>query len=180
MRVIAITGKSGSGKDTLALMLKTYLEWEGKRVAVIHFADPLKLVCEKIYNWNGEKDVAGRRLLQYVGTDLVRTRNANFWCNFIKDIAVMFYDEVDYLIIPDVRFPNEIEVFKKNETAFNPVLIKIKRDSVHCGLNEEQKKHLSEVAMDSYTADKTIDNNKTKAHLLKEAAEILEYIETGK
>ena len=179
MRIIAITGKAGSGKDTIALMLKTYLEWKGKRVAIIHFADPLKLICKKFYNWDGVKDEAGRKLLQHVGTDLVRVRNANFWCNFVKDIAVMLYDDIDYLIIPDVRFPNEIEIFKRNKAVFNPILIRVERENTCCDLSEEQKKHISEVAMDSYTADKVINNNKTKAHLLKEAAEILEYIETG-
>ena len=64
MRVIAISGKGESGKDTIAKMLKQQLEEQNYKVMIIHFADVLKFVCRQYFNWNGEKDEHGRTLLQ--------------------------------------------------------------------------------------------------------------------
>ena len=42
MRVIAISGKAESGKDTTAQELRNILEENNKKVMIIHFADVLK------------------------------------------------------------------------------------------------------------------------------------------
>ena len=83
MKVILISGKAQHGKDTLAGMLKNHLEDKSYRVLIAHYGDLVKYVCEKFFNWDGNKDEAGRTLLQYVGTDVVRKQNENFWAGFI-------------------------------------------------------------------------------------------------
>ena len=63
-RVITISGKARSGKDTTALLLKEALEKKGYRVLITHYADLLKFVCKEYFGWNGEKDEEGRTLIQ--------------------------------------------------------------------------------------------------------------------
>lgn len=54
LKIITISGKAGSGKSYLAYHLKEYLEIAyGMKGYIINFADPLKMVCEKIYHWDG-------------------------------------------------------------------------------------------------------------------------------
>ena len=90
MKVVCISGKARHGKDTLAGILKNYLEDSGNKVLVAHFGDLVKYICEKFFDWDGQKDEKGRTLLQYVGTDVVRTQEPNFWTDFIKKVLTLF------------------------------------------------------------------------------------------
>jgi len=86
LRVIAISGKAQNGKDTTAGFLKCALESDGYRVLVTHYADLLKYMCKQYFGWDGQKDDAGRQILQYVGTDVIRSKRPDFWVDFIIDV----------------------------------------------------------------------------------------------
>ena len=73
-KIICISGKAQHGKDTTATILSAALEDRGNKVLTFHYADLLKYLCRQYFNWNGEKDEAGRTLLQHVGTDVVRAK----------------------------------------------------------------------------------------------------------
>lgn len=170
MRVICITGKAGHGKDTYAGFLKEELERSGKRVLVTHYADLVKYICHAFCGWNGEKDEKGRTLLQKVGTDIFRKKNPDYWVDFILDVLDAFPDKWDFVLIPDVRFPNEY--LGPMKRGFNTMLIRVSRPNASSALNETQKNHASETAMDGVTADITVDNSRGIVYL-KEAAKNL-------
>lgn len=111
MKVFAISGHAQNGKDTVAGMMANKLTENGNRVLVAHYADLLKYICRTYFGWNGEKDERGRHILQYVGTDVVRQKAPDFWVDFIVSILTLFDSTWDYVIIPDSRFPNEVNVF---------------------------------------------------------------------
>ena len=113
IKIICISGKAGSGKDTSAWMLKSELEKRGQVVLITHFADLLKYICKSFFGWDGVKDAQGRSLLQYVGTDVIRAKIPDFWVSFIANLLKLFPDQWDYVLIPDCRFPNEFEFFEK-------------------------------------------------------------------
>ena len=50
MKVVCISGKARHGKDTLAGILKNYLEDSGNKVLVAHFGDLVKYICEKFFD----------------------------------------------------------------------------------------------------------------------------------
>ncbi len=157
MKVICISGKAGHGKDTAAALMEEELEAEGYRVLIAHYADLVKYICSTFVDWNGVKDEAGRHILQYVGTDAVRARNPDFWVNFIADILSFFPDEWDWVLIPDARFPNEIEVLK--ERGFDVTHVRIVRTDFLSSLTEEQQSHLSETALDDAVPDERVENS---------------------
>ncbi len=157
MRVICISGKAGAGKDTAALFLKSFMEKNGKRVLITHYADLVKYVCTNFHGWNGEKDEAGRSLLQYVGTDCVRTNNPNYWVEFITEQLRYCKDLWDFVLIPDTRFPNEYTVMV--EAGYPTTLIRIERPGFASALTEEQKAHPSETAMDDAAFDVIVYND---------------------
>ena len=45
LKIICITGKAGSGKDTVAQIMRKSMEQAGHTVLVIHFADQVKFVA---------------------------------------------------------------------------------------------------------------------------------------
>lgn len=174
MKIICISGKARHGKDTLANILKDSLEDKGQRVLIAHFGDLLKYICATFFEWDGKKDEQGRALLQYVGTNVIRNREPDFWINFIITVLSFFMDEWDYVLIPDCRFPNEFERFK--EQGFEAYLVRIERPKCESGLTEEQLHHPSETAMDKYPADCYVINESDLEHLRKQALSVLKFI----
>ena len=177
MRIVCISGKAQHGKDTSANFMKEYLEDRGYSVLVVHFADLLKYICSKFFQWNGEKDEVGRALLQYVGTDVVREKRPDFWVEFIKSVLTLFCDEWDFVLLPDCRFPNEYEGLKTD--SFDVSLVSVVRSNFQSPLNEEQQKHRSEIALDGYTADYYLINDGTLDHLEREVINLSKRLLNG-
>ncbi len=160
MKIYCISGKAGHGKDTFAQMMHDKLTKQyDQRVLIIHNADLLKWMCRKLFDWDGQKDEAGRHLLQYVGTDIIRKKRPDFWVGFITDILTLFENEWDFVLIPDARFPNEIEYLKEN--GFDVDHVRVVRDGYVTQLNAQAQAHASETALDDYPVDITIHNNGT-------------------
>ena len=157
MKVVTISGKAQHGKDSAASILKGIAKDNGERVLVTHYADLLKYVCRTFFDFNGEKDEKGRTLLQYVGTDVVRTQNPNFWVGFITQILKMFGDNWDLVIIPDTRFPNEITALR--DAGFDVAYVRVERPNFDSPLTAEQRKHPSETALDDTKPDYRVIND---------------------
>lgn len=157
MRVILISGKAGHGKDTTANFLKHALEADGYSVLITHYGDLVKYVCKTFFGWNGEKDEAGRTLLQKIGTDTIRTNRPDYWVSFVSDIMEFFPGEWDYVLIPDYRFPNEVDYIK--DAGFDAVHLRVVREGFVSPLTSEQQAHPSETALDGVRADYYITNS---------------------
>lgn len=157
MKVILISGKARHGKDTIAGFIKSTLEANGNSVLVAHYGDLVKYVCKTFFGWDGEKDEKGRTLLQKVGTDAIRAKCPDYWVSFISDIMGFFPGEWDYTLIPDCRFPNEVEYIKS--AGFDAVHLRVVREGFVSPLTPEQQAHPSETALDDVQADHYITNN---------------------
>lgn len=157
MQVIAISGKAQHGKDTTAGFLKQMLEADGHSVLIAHYGDLVKYVCKTFFEWNGEKDEYGRGLLQRVGTNEIRAKDHNFWVSFIVSILKFFPDEWDYVLIPDCRFPNEVEYL--TQAGINTMHLRVVRSNFISPLTKEQQEHPSETALDDSVPDYYIKND---------------------
>ena len=152
--IITISGKAEAGKDFTASLIKEEFEERGKRVFIIHYADYLKFICEKYFGWDGTKSVEGREILQQVGTNIVRQRMPDFWVNTVVEFLKVFGRDYDVILIPDCRFPNEVEIMKVEFDQF--VSLNVIREDHVSKLTEEQLQHPSEIALDGYDFDWTI------------------------
>ena len=169
MKIITISGKARHGKDTTANQIKWQLEDKGYTVLITHYADVLKFICRNFFNWDGQKNEEGRTLLQHVGTDVVRKKDPDYWVRFMKSIFDMFPDDWDYVVIPDCRFPNEIDSLKEQ---YDVTAIWVDRgEDFNNGLTLEQQRHPSETALDNYDFDYHLDNKGTLEDL-EEAVEL--------
>ena len=173
-KVICISGKAQNGKDTTASILKDVLEERDNRVLIFHYADLLKYLCKQYFGWDGEKDDAGRTLLQHVGTDIIRAQDPNYWVNFAVNFLKMFEGEWDYVLIPDCRFPNEINTM---ETHFDCMHLRIVRGNFESPLTPEQQNHPSETALDDYPYDDVIHNDGTISDLKISLNKLVEIID---
>ena len=165
MKVIAISGKAESGKDTIAKEIKQLLEKQNYKVMIIHFADVLKFVCRQYFDWNGEKDEQGRTLLQQVGTEMREKNNPNMWVNITKELINGIGVEFDYVLVPDTRFKEEINMLNE---YFDCISVRVLRQDIDSDgvasdhinhLTDEQRAHKSECDLDDYKFDYFIINN---------------------
>lgn len=135
MWVIGIAGVKGSGKDTAANFLRDLFAAEvlPKTVAIHAYAQPLKRVCqelfllteEQLYNQEAKEQVddrwglSPRAMLQQVGTDYVRAQwGSDFWLKHMRYyLDAQQQQGTDVVIIPDVRFQNEVDFIHEYGTT---------------------------------------------------------------
>lgn len=152
--IVLISGKAGSGKDTFAKILADELEQAyGKQVCTTHYADSLKYILYNYLEWDGNKDNAGRKLLQETG-DMFRGENEDFFVNFLVNTIKSVGWKWDVVLIPDARFKNEVE---KTKAAFVTATVRVER--VDCGYETAfWRRHKSENELDDYDFDYVVEN----------------------
>jgi dephospho-CoA kinase len=158
--IIGISGKAGSGKDTVAQML--FEKIAGGKI-ITHFADNLKNIISKLLrvsyqdlmNPEFKKKTVDlfpqytyRTLMQAIGTKF-REIDKDFWVKLMME--TFKYSDNYTIIIPDVRYKNEAEAIKNK----GGVLIRINRDI------PEINDHSSETDLDNYKFDYIINNTGT-------------------
>ena len=118
MRVIGIAGRSGSGKSTVAGLLAAVLSDQGYTVKLDSITHPMKMRALALSSGHVLDKGKWRGWLQDIGSKM---RNADhaWWIkqlasrnNMDARIREPFSDKwepADFLIVTDVRYPNEAE-----------------------------------------------------------------------
>lgn len=107
MKVIAISGRAASGKDSIALLLKEKLEG----VEIFSFSSELKIIASKLWNipdgdWDDyDKKAKFREKLIALG-DAVRQVDKDAWVNIV--INKIKEKKPKIAVITDLRFRNEL------------------------------------------------------------------------
>ena len=177
MKVILISGKMQHGKDTFGEMIKKRLLKNEQKSWIIHYGDYLKFFLKEYYGWDGEKNKNGRRLLQLFGTEIIRKEDPDFWVDLVARVVYATRHNWDYVIIPDVRMKNEIERFYDFFDPADIITVRIERKNIDnttylCSdYTSEQHNHESEVALDDYIFNYTIENRTLTE--LEESADVL-------
>lgn len=170
-KVICISAKAQHGKDTSAAMIYEELTRRGWKVLITHHADLLKFMAKNLFGWDGVKDEHGRHILQYIGTDVIRKKEPDFWVNYLISVLRLFDGEWDYVLIPDCRFPNEIQGYK--DAGFSTTHIRVRRENFVSPLTEEQQKHISETALDNIEPDIWLINDGSIEDLRKKICDLI-------
>ena len=175
LKVIMISGKAESGKNFVADVMRRKLEDDGNKVLAVAFGDYVKFLCSTYFGWDGKKDDKGRCLLQHIGTGVFRQYDEDFFANRVVDL-IKATGGWDYVIIPDLRFENELHIIHSN---FDAVAIRVERSGFENSLTTTQKLNQSETELDNHPGfDYTINTNDA-AEKEKQALMILEEIVNG-
>ena len=200
MKIIALCGFQGSGKDTMADILVNKYNF-----IKLSFATATKDVVSDIFQWDrnmvegstvesrqlrekvddwwsdrlGIPNFTPRMALQLIGTDLFRNKFFDdIWVSIVEKKIINLKDlnENVNIVITDCRFPNEIEMVKRH----NAKLIHIYRilpswfNDYKLGMDKEEvhQLHPSETSWIRSEFDYEIMNNKTIKDLEKEIDDI--------
>ena len=177
--IIGLSGKIGSGKDTVASIIKKY----NNTFQDIAFAYKLKqitalLTSQDINNtmtqegkniYIEEFNMTIGQMLQQIGTNLFRDNfNDNTW---ILATFLQIKNNPGNYIITDCRFKNEAQAIKDN----NGILIRINRNNNNISDNSTRNlQHQSEIDLDDYdNFDFIINNDLDLNHLEKNVINII-------
>lgn len=151
--IILISGKARSGKDTTADFIREQLENRGLSVLKINYADYLKFVCSKYLGCSQEKNQATRNMWQYIGTDVIRANDPDFLVRTVVDLVKALEPAglFDVVIVPDLRFPNEVDYWQQR--GYEVDTIRVIRKDYESELTASQKAHPSETSLDDYSFD---------------------------
>lgn len=111
---IAISGKMGSGKTTLAEEIrKQFTEGYNGHSAMVSLGAPVKEVARNYFLMPA--DVKDRLLLQQIGQQF-RTIKPDVWVDLLMQNVEVMTDttEVELVICDDVRFVNEFEAMRQD------------------------------------------------------------------
>jgi hypothetical protein len=169
---IFLSGKAESGKTSTANILKKEFEKMGYKVALISFADYLKFVAQKYFNWDGKKDSDGRTLLQKIGTDIVRSRQPDFWSMTVARFINVFQKDFDFFIADDTRFIEEVNCLKAFYLPSK--VVRIKRINFENHLTPKQRLHFSETALDNYNFDYVVESESGLDNLKTEVEKFID------
>ena len=178
-RIIGITGRKYNGKDTVANYLRDKFGY--KQIA---FAGPIKEICDILFGFNSEQlhgslketpdenwfGLTPRQIMQFVGTNMFRDHMSELSPNFGQDFwllcaqnnikRILEQNKNAYIIISDVRFPNEIDLIRK----LGGVNIRVKRQEMYQSIDDI---HISENLIDQLEVNIEISNNGTIDQLYK-------------
>lgn len=153
MEIILISGKAEAGKTATAKIIQDNLEGHGKKVVITPYGQYVKDTANLVWNWDGKKDEKGRQLLQWWGTNYVRAKDADFWFETVHRLANVLDGVVDYIIIDDCRFENEIIPWLSDgvkEPRWKAHTIRVERPGHQNTLTPEQRNHPSETGLDDW------------------------------
>lgn len=160
---ILTSGKSVSARAVQFLLTPFY------DVKICSFAYDVKRIAYE-FGWDGEKDAKGRKLLQFIGTEVGRGYDANLWVKYaLKRMSATFIDinkENNIVVFDDVRFINEVEWIKNNKG----IIIRVEDNK---SKNADEIDHDSERGVPEQFVDFTIRNNYNIFHLMSQLYAIL-------
>jgi pantothenate kinase-related protein Tda10 len=186
MKIIALTGPKGSGKDTVASIIADLYK-DRYQVKTIAFADPIKSAIEHIFQLpTGSNrlsyDKFKRSMLVYdlpgISTQSVSARHV------VREIGMMMrqYDDTQFnryvesqfagvgddglIVVTDLRFDNEYMMLKKWGAKFVKI---IRPDYSYDG-------HITERGFDDYLIHKKIMNDGDLGYLRTRTAAAIDSI----
>jgi hypothetical protein len=193
--LIGLTGKKGSGKDTIANKLKEY------GYIQYAFADPLKRGIQHLFDLSDEQlygvesketidprwGVKPRQLFQIIGTEIFQNTihqhlklnvgPKNHWTFLFEEWYRKKIQENPHvkIVVSDIRFPHELECVK----ALGGQIIKIIRsNNMNNNINNiNVDTHSSEILIDQMdNVDYIIENNGTIDDLNNNLVKTLNFI----
>jgi len=156
--IFILSGKARSGKDLVANIIEEY--FHNKRCIKVSYAYYIKDYLKRMNKYDENNKDVYRTLLQEFGFNFLRKHiDLNFLTHRVEEDIEVFSYFYDVIIITDARLISEIEMPK--EKYKNVITIRITNNNDN-NLTTEEKEHITETGLDSYSNfDYVINNNST-------------------
>lgn len=157
--IVFLSGKQRAGKDTAADYLKQYYGFRKYSLA-----DGVREIARTYFGMQ-EKD---RGLLIKIGLAM-REIDPDVWIKYLwkevtwqfvnEEVAWQFADEVDRIVIPDVRFPNEFAFFKEQGGIGIRIVANPEIRALRQGYDAQYENDVTEKYLENEIFDYCVYNN---------------------
>lgn len=175
MRIVLIAGKSGTGKNHVAQIMKEFLEENQQRTVITEYSKYIKLFAKEMLGWRETDPKKPREFLQEIGSFIREDLGKKdlFIERMKTDISVYerFFENV---IICDIRYPEEIDEIKKTYSKVTTILIE--KEEQNPELTMKEAAHITEHALENYQNFDYIIQNENEKELKRKVLEIMEEI----
>lgn len=162
IKIVAISGKAGSGKTTVSHHLADKYGYTG-----LNFADALKEEAIRM-GWDAVKDDRGRKLLQRLG-QVGREYTEDCWVNLLESLIKDTF-QTDKVVVGDCRYKNEALWVRSK----GGILLRIERPDNPWALKGDAAQHHSETDLDGFCDfDAVVVNDGTLDELREKIDEAL-------
>ncbi|AZU97694.1 dNMP kinase [Thermus phage YS40_Isch] len=167
--LVGLVGRAGSGKDRFYYSVLAQYNYVRiafgdpvKVLSVIHLLKSYPGILEKeeqllrvfpslyLELFSNQKTSLSRTLQQYIGTDLARSFDENYWIKIAEELIKEKLEKGIRVTVTDVRFLNEAESIKK----LGGVLVKIVGKGSY-DFDDLEAKHQSESELEKIVCDYT-------------------------
>lgn len=167
--LVGLVGRAGSGKDRFYYSVLAQYNYVRiafgdpvKVLSVIHLLKSYPGILEKeeqllrvfpslyLELFSNQKTSLSRTLQQYIGTDLARSFDENYWIKIAEKLIKEKLEKGIRVTVTDVRFLNEAESIKK----LGGVLVKIVGKGSY-DFDDLEAKHQSESELEKIVCDYT-------------------------
>lgn len=165
LKIVALTGPKGSGKDTVGMLIKDLYPY-AYDVTTIAFADPIKKEVKHLFDladddqydmfkrteltyqldWQLPHNVSARHVVRELGMLMRRYDDKQFTDYVVREIR---YNPNKLWVVTDLRFDNEYTVLR----GLGAKIIKIIRPQY------QYDGHITERAFDDHLVDKILMND---------------------
>lgn len=164
IKLIAIVGQKGHGKDTVCSMIQNKLH--SRIVERFAFGDFLKGeiadACGVSIPYINQQKPLFRPILQWWGTEFRRGQDENYWTNKARRAIIKSIH--DLAVITDCRFLNEAAMVRD----MGGILVRVVRPAIKDG-----DQHQSETEQEQILVHHHIINDGDLAHLHEEVVKLL-------
>lgn len=193
--IIGITGPAGSGKDTVAKMLRYSFQHclRPRQTKTMALAEPIKQFCAVVFDWPNDRlfgesklrdvpDADGltpRHALQTLGTEWGRTLREDVWIDLLlrtinrhHDEQMQYRKQVVVYLVPDVRFPNEARRIREA----GGLILRISGRNGNVGTEHASEQNFSSGELGAQVTHE-INNSRDFDHLMSQVYWIVREIE---
>ena len=171
--IIALSGKSGSGKTTAAELIKHMCNEKGLKCTLLSFAEPVKRIARDLFAWDGDKmtyagehaidKTKGRGLLIAVG-DALRSIDPRVFINAI--IRAVQDGEAGVYVVDDLRLKGEALSL---QGAFGPAVLALRLTRLVPKIDDHTETELD--GFEGFNAE--IDNSGDMVSLIEKLTQVL-------
>lgn len=174
--VITLTGKAHSGKDEVARLIVESCKENGKKAFCLAYADQLKNMVSRNFDYSENDKETGRHYLQEFG-DFVRGIEEDYFVHHVWHTIDLLRNHYDLFIITDARYENELSLFPY-DLMYPTINVYIQRE-FKSPLGEVEQEHSSEQMASNPDWSKfhaVIDNNGTLENTKNQVNELLDML----
>jgi len=168
MNIILISGKSNSGKGTVAKKIKKLLDDKEKYTILCSLSTYIRDVAKEDYFWDGIDTLESRRFMAEsyrIGTEFYPYHMARrVWERDIEPYSHTYKTAIVESFREKVNY-DYFDTLLKKELISSIITIRVVRPNFNAIQNKEHEKHVSEVDLDDFKFDYTIENSGTVEEL---------------